>query len=364
MKDRDNSNPFFSLQWHITSKCDQQCKHCYMFQSTELAKNEKDLSFEEIIEVVKDFLDTCEKLNANAFIAFTGGDPLLREDFFSILDFIRKEIHKRGMKFPIIDIMGNPFHLDLETAKNLKEKGVRRYQISIDGVREKHDVLRKKGSFQDSLEAIEVLKKTGITTIVMFTLSKFNAVDFFSLVELLVRDCEIDIFAFARLVRPELMPIKDYRKVSFSPFEYRDFLIKVDSLYNTLHNAGYKTKFSLKDHLWKLFLYERGEFTFNSVNDGIVYGGCGIGVANLSVLCDGKVYACRRFPSLIGNVPKDKLIDIFLQSEKLNCYRELSNFIKCKKCELLQYCRGCGAVAYGVFGSFFAPDPQCWKKLD
>lgn len=96
----------------------------------------------------------------------------------------------------------------------------------------------------------------------------------------------------------------------------------------------------------------------------IVYSGCGIGIANLSILSDGTVYACRRFPSPIGKVPEQKLLDLFLDSEELNHYRQFNDLVKCKNCELLQYCRGCGAVAYGMSGSFFDPDPQCWKIIN
>jgi len=70
---------------------------------------------------------------------------------------------------------------------------------------------------------------------------------------------------------------------------------------------------------------------------------------------DGSVYACRRFSSLIGKVPEQKLIDLFIDSEKLN--------EKCKRCPLLYTYRGCGAVAYGFSGSFFSHDPQCWYNL-
>ena len=44
-------------------------------------------------------------------------------------------------------------------------------------------------------------------------------------------------------------------------------------------------------------------------------------------------------------------------------YREYDKFEKCSKCELLRFCRGCPAVAYGYTGNSYAPDPQCWKEV-
>ena len=37
---------------------------------------------------------------------------------------------------------------------------------------------------------------------------------------------------------------------------------------------------------------------------------------------------------------------------------------KCGKCELLPFCRGCMAVAYGATGDFLSGDPQCWKVVE
>ena len=74
------------------------------------------------------------------------------------------------------------------------------------------------------------------------------------------------------------------------------------------------------------------------------------------------VYACRRFPSAIGKVPEQKIKNIFL-GKKMNYYRDLEKFEKCSKCDLKFTCRGCPAVAYGANGSFYAPDPQCWKVI-
>ncbi len=355
--------PIFALQWHITSKCDQRCDHCYIFNSKELKIGGKDLDCNTIEKVSADFMECCVGLGAKPRIAFTGGDPLLRGDLFVILDMVRKKAKQYGFDQIAMDMMGNPFHLDELTANKLKEKGIRRYQLSLDGMKEKHDSIRMHGSFDKTLRSIDILKQAGIQVHIMFTLSKLNAEDLAPLVRLL-SSLNVDAFAFARLIRPEFMSVEEYSGISFTPSEYRKYLALVDSLYKDLYNSGCKIKFPLKDHLWKLFLFEEGRFNPTiDTEKKVVYSGCGLGIGNMSILSDGTVYACRRFPSPIGRVPEEKLLNIFLNSEKLNNYRKLECFVKCSKCELLQYCRGCGASAYGVSGSFFNPDPQCWKVI-
>lgn len=49
----------FSLQWHITAKCDQTCKHCYMYDSPFYSSERKnELSLEQCKQVVDDLSDT------------------------------------------------------------------------------------------------------------------------------------------------------------------------------------------------------------------------------------------------------------------------------------------------------------------
>lgn len=61
---------------------------------------------------------------------------------------------------------------------------------------------------------------------------------------------------------------------------------------------------------------------------------------------------------------KDSKIEQIVEKEKieqtLDKYRD-TIYEKYEECDLLQYCRGCHAVAYGNTGNFSSPDPQCWK---
>ena len=70
--------------------------------------------------------------------------------------------------------------------------------------------------------------------------------------------------------------------------------------------------------------------------------------------------ACRRVTdSKVANIFEDRLADVWIgQMEK---YREYDKFVKCSKCELKAWCRGCPAVANGTSGDFYGADPQCWK---
>jgi radical SAM/SPASM domain protein of ACGX system len=347
---------FFLLQWHLTANCDQHCKHCYMYDEPTYESEMKNcLSLEQCKQVIDDFSNMLSELDIKGRINFTGGDPLLRKDFFEVLEYAnsKKNISRMG-------ILGNPFHIDEKTARRLKESGIVSYQISVDGLEKMHDYFRKPGSFKASFAAFKILSKAGIKTAAMFTLSRKNAGDLLPVIDLIAKE-GIDVFAFARLCA--VGTGKNLKEETFSPLEYKELLYNVLEKYRQLEEAGSRTEFVRKDHLFDLLCQDLGLLPPRPKNKKMIYGGCGIGVNSLCVLADGTVYACRRFPSPVGKVPEQKIWDIFLKSKQMNEYRKYEKIKGCGKCELLPICRGCRAVAYGLTGNYFARDPQCWKEV-
>ena len=347
--------PFFIIQWHITGLCDQSCLHCYMVNDPKSHRRElkNELSLKDCKSVIDSFLEFCKIAKARPSINFTGGDPILRHDFFELLQYASSNEIR-------IAIMGNPFHLNPGNIAMMKGLGVKSYQVSIDGMEETHDSLRKQGSFRSTLRAIGLLTEGGMRTVVMFTLSKKNYRDLFEVMKL-VDNLGVNAFAFARLSRNSIIDTNILpEEGEFTPGEYKDLLIAAQQLINELVSKGSKTKFTLKDHLWKLLLYEQGKLQLDPNPHGQVISGCHIGGRDLAILADGTVFACRRFNSPIGKVPKQSILEVFT-SKELDYYRDIGKFEKCSKCPLSNYCRGCPAVSYGSSGgNFYAPDPQCW----
>jgi len=357
------NKPNFFFQWHITDKCQQRCQGCYLFQSDVCQEKEnKDLDLSTLLLIAEDAIKTARALKANPIFVLTGGDPILYQNFWGLLEAINNFSLKFKTKIKI-DLLGNPFEINDKVASRMVNLGVIKYQLSIDGLREKHDFLRKPESYKKTLRAAEILKRHGIRTSCMFTLSKFNSTDLVKVMRKVAQK-GFDAFAFARFCKPEKMSVIEYKKDIFSPFEYKKFLGKIYQATQEISSSYPNIRFVFKDHLWKLFFYEKGDIKNNDLEKirvrKIVAGGCSLGIATLSILSDGTVYACRRFKSPIGKVPEQKLLDIFLNSKEINYYRNPEKYEKCKNCPLVCLCRGCGAVSYGISGSFFSPDPQCW----
>lgn len=147
-----------------------------------------------------------------------------------------------------------------------------------------------------------------------------------------------------------------------SPEEYRTFLDKMWEKY--MQNQECDTRFALKDHLWKLYLYEKGLFNPDEIDNpnDLILDGCHCGITHITTLADGTVYACRRSETPVGKVPEQSFYDIF-NGEEMDKYRQYEKFKHCSKCEIKNFCRGCPSVAKCLTGNFYSKDSQCWKTF-
>lgn len=339
---------YFAFQWHITDTCDQRCQHCYIF-----SENNNipiiEMSYENIEAVFKNCTDMCKKLNRIPYFYITGGDPILHKDFWKILEMFKANNIAFG-------ILGNPFHLNDEVCKKLKYYGCDKYQLSIDGLRETHDSIRKPGSFDTTIEKIKCIRNAGIKCAIMTTVSKTNKEEIPRIIDIVVKN-NVDIFAFARYCPTSL----EKSNMHIEPKEYKEFFEVIWKKFEEYKDS--ETTFNLKDHLWTLFLYEKGVYTIpEDLDENTIYDGCNCANCHMTILPNGNVYACRRMESLVGNAFGESMKDIFL-GEKMDKFREYDKFEKCSKCELLRFCRGCPAVAYGYTHNSYTADPQCWKEI-
>ncbi len=290
----------------------------------------------------------CQKENKMPYIYLTGGDPILHSDFWKIMKLF-KEHH---LDFAIL---GNPFHLTDQVCQKLKYYGCQKYQLSLDGLEKTHDYFRKPGSFKITLEKIKELKKAGIKVAIMATVSNTNIKEIPELIDLVVK-YKVDVFAFGRYC-----PTSLEKSTHIELLEYRDFLDicwKKFEQYQDEH-----TVFNLKDHLWTLYLYEKEIFKIpENLAQDTLYDGCHCGSHHMTILPDGKIYACRRMESYVGNV-QDKSLYEWFYSQEYDQYRQYDNFKKCRNCKLFRFCRGCPAVSYGYSHDMYASDPQCWKEV-
>ncbi len=118
-----------TAHWSITGNCNYRCKHCYM--SAPDAKY-GELSHEQVMDMAQQIIDCGIRE-----VSLTGGEPLVRDDFFEIVD----KLLAGGVR--ITTIYSNGMLVTDELLDQLEARGIRpEFNMSYDGVEGWHDWLR------------------------------------------------------------------------------------------------------------------------------------------------------------------------------------------------------------------------------
>ncbi|MFX1478363.1 MAG: radical SAM/SPASM domain-containing protein [Promethearchaeota archaeon] len=139
-----------AMTFAVTYKCQCKCVHCSA--GRHLNKKKKELSTEE----AKKLIDDAQKLGVT-IIAFTGGEPLLREDIYELIAHVDQ---KKAM--PVMFTNGQ--YLTDENVEKLANAGLYSLFLSIDSPdAEEHNKLRgMPGLFEEAIEGLKKVKEKGI----------------------------------------------------------------------------------------------------------------------------------------------------------------------------------------------------------
>ena len=132
------------LTWEITYACNLQCVHCLSSSGT---RDPRELSTAQ----AKAVLDELRDLQV-FYINIGGGEPMIRKDFFEILE--HAETNDIGVKFST-----NGTYITAENARRLAAMNYLDIQISLDGVdAATNDAVRGKGSYATAIAAMNHLR--------------------------------------------------------------------------------------------------------------------------------------------------------------------------------------------------------------
>jgi len=331
----------FTIQIHITERCNLNCRHCYQENELTEEMNLKEIKdyTQEILEVVNDWADK-SKITFLPNVNLLGGEVFVRKDWESILDFLSKNK---------IDyyILTNATLIDKEIAKKLKAFHVSGVQVSLDGPEKIHDYIRGKGSFRKAVIGINNLIKNEIDVTLNTTISKINYRFFEDLFEI-AKSLQVSGLVFSRLV-----PTGHSQNS-------KDLILSKDELrtvYNFVKEKNKNSTFKINTGDPIASLYIDCETFYG-------FGGCAAGFAGITVLSDATLVPCRRLKIPIGNLKRDSFREIWSNSKVLNKLRDQKNYFgKCKGCSEFMKCRGCRAVSFALStrqeDKYLDEDPQC-----
>ena len=147
--------------YNSTLLCNLKCLHCYSSSDSNLHNNQLNT------DQAKRLLSQLAEANCPV-ILFSGGEPLMRDDLFELLN--------EAKSIPIRTVIStNGTLIDSHTADKLAEAGVSYVGISLDGQEDFHDKFRvSKGCFKAAINGIQNCKNAGIKTGLRFTITNEN----------------------------------------------------------------------------------------------------------------------------------------------------------------------------------------------
>ena len=337
------------LQWHITERCNFRCKHCY--QSDDFIKSE--MSQSQLFGVLDDYISFTRKTDLNQWrkLSLTGGEPILKKEFFPLLE--RASQYKNLGLLDVLCVMTNGSTMTQEVARRYVELGVNAMQISVEGTEAVNDEIRGKGNFRRAVRGAEIIIEHRIPLSFSLTVTKKNVDD----IEPLARfaaELGVDGMGIGRLV--PLGRGGEYKDIMLSPLEVYKMYKEIERVNNGLASSGYNLRVGLhcSDELYR------------TENPSYQTHGCSTPYDVFTVLPNGNVVPCRRMPLVVGNVLKQSFFEIFYGSNKYWYLRNQENMNdSCRACRYFKMCKGSGrCLASGYFNNPFAPDPGCWHLFD
>jgi radical SAM protein with 4Fe4S-binding SPASM domain len=261
-----------------------------------------------------------------------------------------------------VSLISNGFFIGWTMAARIREAGIHRVALSIDGLEATHNLVRRNPhSFHRVCQAVRLLKQSGVRVDVVTHINCANLSELPAMEELFAQ-LQIDVWRLqlgtplGRLARhPELL----LQPESLPPIA--DFIVSAKQR-NRIHisvsdNIGY---FSHHERLLRKTPEHGG---WNS------FCGCSAGCLNIGIEANGNVKGCLSLQNerfVEGNIRQEPLAKIWNKKGNFAYTREfhpadLHGF--CRNCEYGEICRGgCAFMAFNATG---APhnNPYCLHRV-
>jgi radical SAM protein with 4Fe4S-binding SPASM domain len=309
----------------LTYRCNERCVHCYL---------DHEDNGEMTTAEIKDVLDQLAEAGT-FFLTLSGGEVLMRRDFFEILE------HARRLLFNV-KIKSNGVMIREKEARRIRDLGVEQVQISIYSRRpEIHDAITKlPGSLKRSIEAIRFLKSQGLKVVIANVLMTANLGDHAG-VQALARELEV-IYTVDPTITPKIDGDTSILNLRIPGSE-------LDAVFHNPNLVGNVKEFCA---------------TPPAPGEDVMEGySCSAGHTAAYITPYGDVFPCVQFPLPSGNVRRQKFMDIWQNSPELNELRSIhvKDLPVCSSCRHAGTCTRCPGLAY-MEGSMRGPSTADCEK--
>ncbi|MFH1478499.1 MAG: radical SAM protein [Candidatus Omnitrophota bacterium] len=335
---RIKTSPLPHLDIEITERCNSNCIHCYInLPIDDRDAKKRELSTDKIKTILKEAVEL-----GCMVVRFTGGEPLLREDFEELYVYARK----LGLK---VILFTNATLITPHLAELFNDiPPLKKIEVSVYGMKESsyEACTRIKGSFKDFKRGIDLLLKHNIPFIVKGTLLPTN---------------KKDMEEFEKWT--STIPWMDKKKPSYSAsFDLRSRRddTKKNDIIKKLRVVPKESldisKGKQKNHIKSMqefcskFMHPSGEYIFS----------CGSGKDSGCVDSYGNFQPCMlvRHPDLVYDLKKgslrDAVINFFPKIRKIKA-KDPEYLSRCARCFLKGLCEQCPGKSWSEHGTLDTP---------
>jgi radical SAM protein with 4Fe4S-binding SPASM domain len=342
--------------WNVTRRCNLHCIHCY--------SSSKDRQYPGELSTTEGrcLLDDLAAFQVPT-VLFSGGEPLMRGDLFALVE------HARRLGLRCV-LSTNGTLIDADVANRIVAAGFAYVGISFDGIGQVHDRVRgKAGAYEDSLQALRLLRDRGLRVGLRFTVHSGNAGQLPAIFDLLEQEniprCCIYHLAYAG--RGERIQSMD-----LAPQETRAAIEYVFDRTEAFHNRGLDKEVLTVDNaadnvLLLARIRERQPARAEEVWQMLAWnGGNQSGIAVACIDPFGNVHPDQfSWHYSLGNVRDRPFSAIWRDGShpRLAALRAKPRPVggRCSVCKFFSICNGnLRARAESYFGDFLAPDPACY----
>lgn len=299
-----------SVHLDVTYRCNERCVHCYLDHD-----DHGEMTTAEISDLLTQLADA-----GVFFLSLSGGEVLMRRDFFEIVEKARQLLFN-------VKIKTNGVMIREAEAARLRKLGVEQVQISVYSHRpEVHDAITKlPGSLERSIRAIRFLKSQGLKVSVSNVVMNANFADQRG-VMMLARELGAE-YALDPTITPKLDGDTSILALRIPGAE-------LERIFHDAELVGNVDEFCAAPA-------PAGE----DIMEGFP---CSAGHTACYISPYGDVFPCVQFPLPTGNVRRQKFLDIWHHSPQLEEVRSIraKDLPTCSTCTHVGTCTRCPGLAY------------------
>lgn len=308
----------------ITYRCNLKCIHCYVTRNKGWELKTK--QFFNILDQLKDL--------GTLHLIISGGEPLVRSDFFEIAEYARKNNFA-------LRIFTNAALINFKIANDIRKLKPIVVEVSLYGLEKTHEeITQVKGSFKKSINGIELLKNRGVNVVVKCSLLNKNIYEIWRLKRFVEKELKIEMRGIGGGLVLSPCDDGDSRPLNYLPTDEQ------------LRWYMEKEKRILKK---KKLVFKKLDKNSNL---------CGAGIISINITPYGEVNPCVQIRTR-NRITKNRTIkDIWENGREFKLLRntKVKDSKECINCEYEKYCFRCPGIAYLLTGSFTKPYPDACRQ--